>query len=149
MSEILSVFGVSWKLLLIQVVNFGIVLVVLWRLLYRPLMKMLDQRQKTIKESLDNALVIKHERENIEAERLEAQKQTLLQNETLLKEARARAIVLEKEMSREAAEKSVHMIREASKTAEDEKQRILRGSKEEIARLVVLGAEKILQEKSL
>ena len=38
MNELFAAFGIDWKLLLAQGVNFGIVLVALWYFLYRPVM---------------------------------------------------------------------------------------------------------------
>lgn len=48
MNELLSQLGIDWKLLLAQGVNFLILLVVLTKFVYRPLMKMVEERRKRI-----------------------------------------------------------------------------------------------------
>ena len=53
--EILNQFGVKPILLAAQVVNFLILLFILKRFLYRPILKVLEERKKRIEESLKNA----------------------------------------------------------------------------------------------
>ncbi len=56
--EILENFGVQWSLLLAQIVNFLIIFFVLKKFFYKPIAKMLNDRKKTIAESLKNAEII-------------------------------------------------------------------------------------------
>ncbi|MCX6724301.1 MAG: ATP synthase F0 subunit B [Candidatus Staskawiczbacteria bacterium] len=55
MNEFISEFGIDWKLFLSQLVNFGIILIVLWFFVYKPVLKVLKDRNKKIKEGLDKA----------------------------------------------------------------------------------------------
>ena len=48
MDQLLHAFGIDVKLLLAQAVNFGVLLVVLWLVLYKPVMKTLDERKAKI-----------------------------------------------------------------------------------------------------
>ena len=61
MGEILSNLGISWPKLIAQTVNFGIVLFVLWKFAYKPILDLLEQRRKKIEESVTNADKIKAE----------------------------------------------------------------------------------------
>ena len=56
MEGIAAAFGVNWKLLLIQIVNFGILLFVLQKFLYKPLLAMIDKRKIQIEKGIENAL---------------------------------------------------------------------------------------------
>ena len=69
MDEILEVFGINWKLLLIQSVNFGILLLVLWRFLYRPLVKIMGERQSVIAKGVQNARDAEERLKSIEEEK--------------------------------------------------------------------------------
>lgn len=53
--EILQSFGVDWKLLLAQLVNFAIVVLVLWRFAIKPLTKIMNERNKEIEVGLKKA----------------------------------------------------------------------------------------------
>jgi len=53
--EVLKEFGVDWRLLLAQIVNFLIIFYVLKRYAYKPILTLLKKREQTIKESLEQA----------------------------------------------------------------------------------------------
>jgi len=53
--ETLSSLGIDLKILLAQLVNFGILIFLLSKFLYKPVLKMLDQRKKKIAESIKKA----------------------------------------------------------------------------------------------
>ena len=48
MSELLSQLGIDPKLLLSQGVNFGLVIIILTFLVYKPLVKILNERKQKI-----------------------------------------------------------------------------------------------------
>lgn len=56
--DILDQFGIQPVLLLAQIVNFLIILFVLKKFFYKPIVKMLDDRKKRIEESIENAAFI-------------------------------------------------------------------------------------------
>src|SRR3989344_1664086 len=55
MSGLFEAFGINWQLLLVQAFNFGVLLTVLWYFLYRPVLKMIDDRRAKIAEGVQNA----------------------------------------------------------------------------------------------
>jgi len=55
MSELFSAFGVNWKLLLIQAVNFGLLLAALTYFLYKPILKIIDERREKVAEGVRTA----------------------------------------------------------------------------------------------
>lgn len=55
MGDLLHNFGVNWKLLLAQIVNFGILFFVLKRYAYGPVVAMLEERRAKIKKGLEDA----------------------------------------------------------------------------------------------
>lgn len=55
MEELLHNFGVNWKLLLAQVVNFSILVYVLKRFAYGPVVGMLQERERRIKRGLEDS----------------------------------------------------------------------------------------------
>ena len=56
--DILHNFGIQPTLLLAQIVNFLIILFLLKKFFYKPIIKMLEDRKKRIEESLKNAQLI-------------------------------------------------------------------------------------------
>lgn len=55
MRELFSQLGIDWRLLVSQAVNFLVLLTVLWFLLYKPLLKLLNDRRTRIEEGLMKA----------------------------------------------------------------------------------------------
>ena len=53
MQEFITHFGIDWKLFLAQIVNFSVILFVLRKFAYQPILKMLTQRRKTIEGGLE------------------------------------------------------------------------------------------------
>ena len=48
MSELFSKLGIDWKLLIAQIINFLVLLFVLYKFAYRPILSMLEKRTKKI-----------------------------------------------------------------------------------------------------
>ena len=55
MNELLSAFGIDWRLLIINSINSGLMLFVLWYFLYGPITRMLESRRQKIAEGLRDA----------------------------------------------------------------------------------------------
>jgi F-type H+-transporting ATPase subunit b len=105
----MEALGLDIKLLVAQIINFGILYFVLKKLLYKPILKLLDDRKKAIERSLDNSKKIEEELSKLEVKK--ASIITTVQNEA--KKDKEKLIVLAQEEKRK-------IIDEAKKTAEAE-----------------------------
>ena len=146
MEEILGIFGIDWRLLLVQAVNFGLLLGVLWYFLYRPLLRMLTLRQEKIEKGVRDAEVAQQKIIEIEAAKDATMLEATRKAEEVIHQAKERAKEKEGELVKEAQEKGGRIITEAEKRGEELKRKALLESQTEIARLAVLGAEKILRK---
>ncbi|MEK7570588.1 MAG: F0F1 ATP synthase subunit B [Patescibacteria group bacterium] len=72
MGELVAKFGIEPTLLLAQILNFGIVLFVLWKFAYKPVLKVLRERREKIEKSLADAKAV--EVKLAEAEKLKQEK---------------------------------------------------------------------------
>jgi F-type H+-transporting ATPase subunit b len=115
--EALTKLGIDFKVILAQIINFGILIAVLWKLLYKPILHMLDQRRKRIEESLKTAREIEVKSAKIEEE---------------LSHKRALA-------KKEAAE----IVGDAKITAEKDREKILVSAAEESDRVKNAAREQI------
>src|SRR3989344_5487270 len=55
MSTLLEVFGIDWRLLLLQTANFGILVAALTILLYKPVMKIVRERAQVVAKGVEDA----------------------------------------------------------------------------------------------
>lgn len=146
MNEILAVFGINWKLLVVQIVNFGVLLVILYYFLYKRVIALLEQRRQKINEGLLKAEEAAIAHQNIDQQRDEIIATSVAEGERLVKEARTKALNTEQELVRIAHDKEEKIIASAQKKAEEERRRILESAKHELAKAATLGATKILKE---
>ncbi|MEK7100555.1 MAG: ATP synthase F0 subunit B [Patescibacteria group bacterium] len=148
MDQLFSAFGIDGKLLIAQLINFGVLFVGLTYLLYKPVMKTLDERREKVAQGVldaqaaseklataDEEASIKVKGAETEAEGIVASARDLAGTEKarIVKEAEARAQALEADAAARAKETAAKALRE---------------SEQEIARLAVLAAEKVLREKA-
>lgn len=146
MESLIEVFGIDLRLITIQVINFVVLATILTYLLYKPVLKMLNDREAKIKQGLSDAQAAVKARENAEEER-----KGIL--ETAHKEAgevgkRAEAYAKDKaaEISAAAEVVAAEKIRLASDRAVALGEEAKRQSEAEIAKIAVLAAERILKE---
>ena len=67
--DALDKLGISWQLLLSQIINFGLLMVILHQLLYKPVLNMLEQRRQRIAQGLEQADKASHAAAEAEAEK--------------------------------------------------------------------------------
>lgn len=120
--EFFKAFGVDWKSLLAQFVNFAILLFLLTKLAYKPLLLFMKQRAEMIKRGVEDAKQAKQ----IMALASEEQ-------EKLLAQARKEAASIVDSARAAAAEQSAAMVAQA---------------KEEVARVVVEGKQALAAERA-
>ncbi len=148
MSELFAAFGINWQLLLVQAINFGLLLFVLWYFLYTPILKLIDDRQKKIADGVKIAEAADMKLADAKAESEEIVGGAAREAEALVASARSRADEKGNEIVKAAEARADTVLKEANARAEEAKRIALSESSKEIARAAVLAAEKILREKS-
>ena len=143
--EIFHAFGIEWKLLLIQMGNFTIVLFVLHRYAYKPIIAILAKREKQIADGVAAAASALKERDAIASEKDGILRAAREEGGKIRETLRKDGIEQERTTLREAGEKSAAILAEAKKKADEERAYILRESEKEVAKAAVLAAEKILR----
>jgi F-type H+-transporting ATPase subunit b len=146
--EILHAFGIEWKLLVIQMLNFGVVLFVLQRFAYKPIMAIIEKREKEIAEGVAAAEHAKKEKERVATEGEHTLLAAREEGGKIVEELRKEGIEAERMILREAQEMSTSILTDAHTRAEEERAHLLRESEKEIAKMALLAAEKILRTKA-
>src|SRR3989344_4428923 len=142
MSELLSKLGIDWRLLIAQLINFLILLFVLRRFAYKPLLKLLDERRQKIADGLANAQKAKSNLEEDGKERPEFIPTAKKGASEIISLAEAAAQKNREETLKEAKTGVEKIIAEARKQIESEKNKMIGEIKSEITELVILAAEK-------
>ena len=137
MDELLQTLGIQWTKLIPQLINFGIVLFVLWKWAYKPVFNMLDARQKKIADSIANADKIKAELAKTEADRQKTLAEAGELANKIIADARAAAARLSEVESQKAISTAEQIIAKAREAAAQDQARMLAELKQEVGRLVV------------
>lgn len=130
-------FGVTWQLLISQIILFVIVALALKKFAYGPILKMLDERKQRIAEGLANADKIKTELARTEAARLEILNAANTQANKLIEEARAAAGKVKDVETQKAIAEAAQIIAKAREASALEKAAELAKLRREVGRLVV------------
>lgn len=147
MNEILATFGIDWRLLLVQAVNFGILLAALWYLLYGPVMRTLRARQEKIAQGVHDAEAAARERDAVQQQKDETLSEASKEAEQIVEAGRERARQQESQMLDQARQRHEQLVYEGQQRAEEVQQRAIEQSREEIGRWAVQTAEKVLRER--
>ena len=146
--EIASRFGVEWKLLIAQIINFCIFSFSLYFFIIKKIMENTSKRQKLILESIDNANTIKKNLENINNEKnkilIEANKEA----KNIIDIAQKEAFLYLDEQVKNAKIEYNNILLKAKKEIELEKKQIFFQNKKEIYNLV-LDTSRTVLSKSL
>ena len=143
--DALVAFGVNWKLLLIQVINFSLLIFILHRYLYKPLFIMLEKRQQMISKGIQDANDATREKEQIVSEKEGIIRSAREEGGKIVDSLHKQGIEEERKIIRDAQEKGLQLLDQAKLQAKAEHEQLIREGEKEIARMGVLAAEKVLR----
>ncbi|MFA6304997.1 MAG: F0F1 ATP synthase subunit B [Patescibacteria group bacterium] len=146
MEELIKTFHIDWKLLVAQLVNFGIVLFVIWRFALKPLLKIMDKRTKEIEKSLADAHTIEDNLAKSEKAREEKILAAKKEAQEIIQAAREMGKTQGQDLVDSAKREVQTVIAAAKEQIAGEKDKMLLEVKTEVGQLVIMGAKKILSE---
>ena len=147
MAELFSAFGIDWKLLIAQTVNFIIVFGGLTFFLYKPVLKIISERESKIAQGIKDAEKAEKARAKIEEEKAGIIASAHHDGEEIVSRAHEEAKRERGEVVTKAQERAEALLESARAEGEELKQSALRESEQEIARTAVLAAEKLIRTK--
>ncbi len=147
MNEFIATFHIDWKLMIAQIINFGLVFLIFYLLAAKPLSKLIKDRTEKIETGL-----------------LEAKQNSALLEKTqkeynqIITKARAEADSIFRDGKKEAEAKKVSMLEDAKaevvsiiengkKSLQFEKLKMVEEAKKEIVTLAMKATEKLLLSK--
>lgn len=141
--DILNEFGINPLLLAAQVVNFLILLWILNKFLYKPVMKVLEERRKRIEDSLNNAQEIEKrlEETNVKADEILAKASS--EGQKIIDDAKSQANQIVEDAKVQAEIVSQKILAGARVQIEVERENMRWELQKELSRLVVLIVQKV------
>ena len=145
--ELIAKLGLDWKLLLAQIVNFLILVVVLYKFAYKPVLGMLERRQQKIEQGLKDAAKSEELLKDIEMTRVAMLEKVKTQSLGMLEKAAAEAEIARQEILKNAAEEARKIQTKAEASIAAEKEKMLKEVGSEVVELAMLAAERILDRE--
>ena len=127
------------------IATFLILLWLLAKFAWRPLLAALEQRQETIRKSLEDAQQAKQDLERLNAESRKILAEARVQAESILSQTRTDASRLRDELKQRAQSEAAGVIKNAERQIEMETQRALQQIRNEAVDLSVAIASKVLE----
>jgi F-type H+-transporting ATPase subunit b len=145
MEELISTFHIDWKLMIAQIVNFGLVFMALYFIAAKPLSKLMKDRTEEITTGLDNAKKAETEVANANIKKEEILKEAKGDAKQILASSQADG----KEILKEAREKSEREKEEIVKQAKLDAEKEKKGAEEELRReaaeMIKSGIERVVE----
>ena len=148
MEGLIEGLGINGSLLITQFVTFIILLVVLRFFAYKPLMRMLDERSKRVKESIDQADAVKEQSAKTQEELKKQLEEAGRQGQDRIDRAIKAGEELKQKAEEEAKRETEKLVIKARSEIQQERDAAVTDVRREFADLTVLAAGKVI-EKSL
>lgn len=140
--------GISLPTLLAQLINFAILLGLLYLVAYKPIMRMLDERSRKIKESMEQTELIKEQAARAEEEVKKRLDAAAKEGQEIIGRAARIGEETRRRAQQEARQEAEALIARARSEIRRERDEAIDELRKEFADLAILAAGKII-ERSL
>ena len=127
------------------ILTFLVLLALLAKFAWRPLLQALESRQELIRKSLDDAQQAKQELERLQAQSAQIIRQARIEADTIIANSRSDGERLREEIKQKARADSDVIVRNAERQIQLETTRALQQIRHEVADLSVQIASKLIQ----
>ena len=127
------------------IITFLVLLALLAKFAWRPLLRALESRQDSIRRSLDDAQKAKQELERLHAESAEIIRQSRVEADAIVSRSRGDAERLREEMKQKARAEAEAIVKNAERQIQLETGRALQQIRREAVDLSVMIASKLIQ----
>ena len=139
--------GINWGLLIAQIFNVVLLVWLLTRFLYRPVLNMLNERTRRIQESLRETELVKEQLARANQDYDQKLAQARQEAAGILAQAQERAKLQEAEIIAQARQEADRIRSDAREQAVQERDGLMRDLKNQMADLVTITASRVLGEE--
>jgi F-type H+-transporting ATPase subunit b len=133
-------------LMIWTVISFTILLVLLWKVAYKPITKALKKREDSIRDSLEEAQKTRESAETLLNDYKNQLAQAREEAQKIISEGKVMGENVKKEIIQKAHEESNQIVKRAQEEIEFQKEKALMELKEMIADLTIMAASKVIEK---
>lgn len=147
MDKLLSNLGINWQDMILQLLAFAILVFILAKWVYPPILAMLDRREKLIEDSVKNAKKANDRAALMDAEIERKLTETSEQASDILDAARKQNEQILIDGEKEAQKRADFIVSSARKQLAEDIESARKTLRDETVELVGMATEKIIREK--
>lgn len=145
--EILGKIGFDWRLAIANLINIGIIFLILQKFAWKPIKQKIEERETAIKKGLSQAQEAEVELKKAEEEREEIIKQAKRDAALILEEVEKQRKDLLTDAQTKAEKEREAILHKAEQEVSAKEQEMVRALNEKSAELISRGVERMLQEE--
>ena len=140
----MEALGIDVKLIVVQIVNFAILLFILKRFLYKPLLTMLEKRKQEVEDSVKLKTDLEERIKGIDIEKEQVMHQIRKDADAVIEEARQKGDRVATQIEHTAREKAEAILAKGEEGVRLREQEMRESLKHEVARIAVDVAEQVV-----
>ena len=140
----LASLGINLPTLVAQIINFAILLGLLYLVAYKPIMRMLDERSRKIKKSMEQTEYIKEQAAQAEEESKKRIEAAAKEGQEIITRAVRTGEEVRREAQQEARQEAESLIARARMEIQRERDDAIDELRKEFADLTILAAGKVI-----
>lgn len=142
----MDAIGINIPGLVAQIINFTLLLIILYLVLYKPILRMLDQRRDRIRESMERAEEIKQEMAKAQQEVAAQLDAARKEGQNIIAQASQIGERLKEEARGQARQEAEAIISRAQSAIQAERDQAIADLRNEFADLAVLAASRVINK---
>lgn len=140
----MDALGIEWTLLLSQIINFGVLIILLRMFLYQPVLKMLNARKERIAQSMKDAERVSAAAREAEQDKAKVVDQARREAQEIRAQATRDAEKIAQDVRGRAEQEATDIRMKAQTDAAKQGELALADANKQIADLAILATEKLL-----
>lgn len=140
----MEAFGIDLKLFIAQVINFSILVFLLAKFAYKPILAMLDERRETIATGLKDSEASQKKLAEAENEKKKILEKAFKEADEILQNAKKDSVEKATAIIAKTNAQAENIMKRANEEALLAKERALKEAKTEISQVVLLALDKIV-----
>lgn len=147
MAELIENLEIKWQLLLAQAINFFILLFILKKFLYKPMLKFMRERREAIESGLKKSDLAEQKFQEMREIQARELTKTRQEAQKIVDEAKKRAEEAKAQIVADARKETEALFAKAEKDIEGLKSQRMQEAEAELGRLALVGMEYLVREK--
>jgi F-type H+-transporting ATPase subunit b len=143
--KLLTALGLDYKILIAQLINFALLLVILYKIGYKPILKFTDERKKKIAKGLDDAKNAEEAYTNAKEQQTELIVHARKEAQKILEESKVVSEKQRQESLQKTKEEVQKVVEQSKKKIMAERDKMLSEIKSEVVEMVIESTQKVLQ----